>query len=372
MSAITTEAGLFPALNGIPDVDIASNLRMAFAAGRRTPSLLSEVLTLRRGPGKLTPQEYFYYRLWDPDLPFAEKRRFVGKQAQNRMHVTANDRRWFQTAADKILFHTIMAGARLPVPEALAATQAGRSLAGLPCPTDQAGIANLLRQQKLYPLFAKPVAGKYSLSVVSADAYDRQTDDIILLGGVRRAVGDVAASMVGGAGFLVQRRLTQAPQLASLFGPRLWSVRVLVFVRRRGPVIHRAVAKIATGSNPADNYWRAGNMLGAVELKTGIIHRVVRGTGAGLAVNEPHPDSGRPVMGTPIPEWPRLMELVKRAAPVFAGIRTQSWDIALSNQGPVFLEVNFGGDLNLVQLVNGKGVLDEGYVEHLRECGYRV
>jgi len=38
----------------------------------------------------------------------------------------------------------------------------------------------------------------------------------------------------------------------------------------------------------------------------------------------------------------------------------------------VFLEVNFGGDLNLAQLANGKGVLDEGYIEHLRECGYRI
>jgi len=67
-----------------------------------------------------------------------------------------------------------------------------------------------------------------------------------------------------------------------------------------------------------------------------------------------------------------VFELVMSAAPVFAGIRTQSWDVALTDQGPVFLEVNFGGDLNLAQLANGKGVLDEGYIEHLRECGYRI
>ena len=60
------------------------------------------------------------------------------------------------------------------------------------------------------------------------------------------------------------------------------------------------------------------------------------------------------------------------AAPVFAGIRTQSWDIALTDCGPVFLELNFGGDFNLAQLADGKGVLDEAYVEHLRECGYPV
>ena len=113
-------------------------------------------------------------------------------------------------------------------------------------------------------------------------------------------------------------------------------------------------------------------MLGAIELISGIIQRVIRGAGADQAVHEPHLDTGRPVIGPPIPGWQRLVELVKSAAAVFVGIRTQSWDVALTDQGQVFLEVNFGGDLNLAQLANGKGVLDEGYIEHLRECGYRI
>jgi hypothetical protein len=34
--------------------------------------------------------------------------------------------------------------------------------------------------------------------------------------------------------------------------------------------------------------------------------------------------------------------------------------------------VNYGGDLNLGQPAHGKGVLDEVYAEHLRECGYKL
>ena len=60
------------------------------------------------------------------------------------------------------------------------------------------------------------------------------------------------------------------------------------------------------------------------------------------------------------------------AAPIFAGIRTQSWDVALTEAGPVILEVNFGGDLNLAQLATGKGVLDDEYCEHLKGCGMQV
>lgn len=93
---------------------------------------------------------------------------------------------------------------------------------------------------------------------------------------------------------MIQRRLDPDARLARLFGPRLWSVRALVLAGPSGPVIHRAVAKIATGNNPADNFWRQGNMLGAIELETCIISRVVRGTGAEMSLTRPIPtQSGR-------------------------------------------------------------------------------
>jgi Sugar-transfer associated ATP-grasp len=97
---------------------------------------------------------------------------------------------------------------------------------------------------------------------------------------------------------------------------------------------------------------------------------VVQGTGADMAINVPHPDTGRPITGAAIPDWATLKMLVELAARLLPGIRAQSWDIALTDEGPMPLEVNFGGDLNLTQLASGKGVLDDTYREHLRSCGY--
>jgi hypothetical protein len=170
---------------------------------------------------------------------------------------------------------------------------------------------------------------------------------------------------------VIQRRLDGDARLAGLFRPRLWSVRALVLVGPSGPVIHGAVAKIASGKNPADNFWLQGNMLGAIELETGLIGRVVRGTGAEMSLNEAHPDTKRPIVRILIPQWEALTRLVISAAEILPYIRTQSWDVALAADGPVLLEVNYGGDLNLAQLAHGAGVLDERYAEHLDRCGYR-
>jgi hypothetical protein len=96
-------------------------------------------------------------------------------------------------------------------------------------------------------------------------------DEVVLLDGTRQSPDALATTLTSPNGYLVLRRLRQAPALADLFGPRLWSVRLLVFHGATGPVIHRAVAKIATGTNAADNYWRPGHMLGAINLETGVI-----------------------------------------------------------------------------------------------------
>jgi hypothetical protein len=370
MTAIVTEPQSYASLSGLPEVNIPDNLNLALGAGRGVVSVLREIVALWRGPGKLSPQEYFYYRLWDPGIPLAEKRRFVGKKAQHEMHLACNSQYWYSAAADKILFHTIMKGASLPVPDLLAIAAAGRSVAGIPNLVDPASAAALLRRPELYPLLMKEVGGKYSLSVISADGYDERRDEVVLLDGTRQSPDALAATLTSANGYLFQQRLRQDPALAAEFGPRLWSVRALVLQGASGPKIHRAVAKIATGQNPADNYWRQGNMVGAIALDSGTIWRVVSGSGARLSAGHLHPDTGKPIPGTTIPDWERIQELIEAASPIFAGIRTQSWDIALADHGPVFLEVNFGGDLNLAQLADNTGVLDAAYAKHLEACAY--
>ena len=53
------EARLVTALTGIPEVDFPANLHAAMAAGRRMTSILADVVSLRRGPGRMAPAEFF-------------------------------------------------------------------------------------------------------------------------------------------------------------------------------------------------------------------------------------------------------------------------------------------------------------------------
>jgi hypothetical protein len=128
--------------------------------------------------------------------------------------------------------------------------------------------------------------------------------------------------MAAGAGHVLQPRLRPHAEIEAKYGPRLWPVWLLLFMRSDGPHIHRTVAKIATGGNPVDNYWRVGNTLGAIRLSAGRFARVVRGTGSQITCDEVHPDTGLPVIGFNVPDWSGLCGRAREAAAVFPGIRT--------------------------------------------------
>jgi hypothetical protein len=62
-----------------------------------------------------------------------------------------------------------------------------------------------------------------------------------------------------------------------------------------------------------------------------------------------------------VPDWQQVLDFTFRAALTLPKLRFQQWDIALSDDGPLVLEVNlFGtGGCDLTQLLFRKGLWDD-------------
>ncbi len=65
-------------------------------------------------------------------------------------------------------------------------------------------------------------------------------------------------------------------------------------------------------------------MLGLVGRDSGVIWRVVRGTGADIVVDEVHTDTGQPNTGDALPGWAEALDLARTAIQVLPGICTRS------------------------------------------------
>ncbi len=327
-----------------PKIDRAKYFQRANAA-TKSIAWTGKLFSLIRAPGKLTIDEFFYYHLYKNEFLLEDCLSFVGKKIQYKMHVACNDWSWHAAAHDKALFYTIMKGADIRIPETLA----------IVCDSPRHGyafnISNLeqlrdfFNSQENYPLFAKPIDGMYSVGALKIENY---LNGVVHLKGYSEIlIEDLFEYMgrISKTGYIIQKVLPANRTFAESSADVIPSVRALVLLSD-SVKINSAIIKIPFKDSIADNFWRTGNALGAVDHATGEIKRIVINGPTGHEVVSDDGSQLSRLLGSKVPYWTDICAQVEKAATVFSPVRTQSWDIAISSDGPVLMEFNFGGDLN--------------------------
>jgi hypothetical protein len=331
-----------------------------------------EILRLQRGIGLLSPEEYYYYRLFD-DSSFSasDKQKFLGRAAQRRMLHLCTSPRWRSMVQDKVVFQLIMEAYGFSMPRLVAAYHRHRYAPGTAVLRDALDVALFLRSAS-YPLFGKPIDGMYSLGSVRLDHYDANADAVTLHNGVAVGVESFARELgyYARRGYLFQEVKHPAKPIRLVCGDRIAGVRIVILMGEAGPEIFRTLWKVPTGPHVADNFWRTGNLLAGIDPGTGRVTRVIGGVGVDQRKIKQHPDSSRSLIGFKLPFWHQLKETSLAAARVICGLSMQAWDIAVCADGPVILEANVGGDFNLPQLASGVGLLDDRFRRFLHQNGY--
>jgi hypothetical protein len=205
------------------------------------------------------------------------------------------------------------------------------------------------------------------LGSVRLDRYDAAEDAVLSSSGEFARVDALVEELSPYAtrGYLFQQVEHPDERVRAICGDRIATVRLVTLRGPDGPEIFRTLWKIPVDPNVADNFWRRGNMVAAVDSATGAVVRAVSGTGPSQQEMTRHPDTGAALAGFRIPWWPEACELCLVAARVVSGLAMQAWDIAISREGPTIIEANVGGDFNLPQIATGKGLLDNRFARFL-------
>ncbi len=352
--------------------NLPKSLQLAARAHGKSPGAqVVEIWRLRAGQGKLTPDEYYAFGLYDDRrFSFEDKLRFLGRAVQTRIIRRCNALEWWLLAHDKLVFYAMLQGQGLPVPATRTVYHRSRRFSAATTLADPAALTAHLRSGISYPCFGKPATGIRSIGVAALEAYDAASDRVVLKGGEAVALEAFVSELerYRADGYLFQELLRPHPELEQVVGPRLATVRLIVLLEDTGPAILHALGKIPVGDNPADNFWRPGNLLAALDAESGRITRVQQGAGPEQRELETHPDTGGRLQDLTIPDWPALTALGLQAATAFPGLRMQAWDIAPTDRGPVLVEVNIGGDFNLPQLAHRRGLMDDRFRAFLQSC----
>ncbi|MEM7214794.1 MAG: sugar-transfer associated ATP-grasp domain-containing protein [Pseudomonadota bacterium] len=330
----------------------------------------TKFINARFGPGKLSSGEFIQFGFCNAEAENELIEKFAGKQAQQAFNKIYNDRTWYALTKNKLAFEALMRGGGLPCPETMAIYDRKGRGAGAPVLKTKDELGAFLLSHENHPVFCKPTTGLLSIGSFRVD--DVTSNQLVVNEGHQYPLSEVVEYIQGISrkGYLFQRVLEPHPDFAAIGCDVISSVRFLVFNRERESSIHSCVLKIPASGEVADNFWRSGSIIASVDLGTGKFDRAVLKTRDGVECIHKTPPDKKHLFEFQLPNFADASKCVLEASRFLAGVRVQSWDVALTKKGPVLLEVNFGGDLNLSQLSSGKGIMDKSYCDVLRESGY--
>ena len=346
-------------------------LRARRVSGKGYAAQLYEIVALRLLRGMLDPHEYYYFVLYDDRrYSWSDKKLFIGQRAVERINRLLNSAKWRAIADDKLSTYSILKSADLPSTELFAVYGSGAySLEAVPFIRDRNSLKDFIRSRIGYPFFAKPIYGAFGLGSFAVRCYDKSTDRVTLFNGeilgLEELIGIV--DTYSRSGYLLQEYLIPHPYIRKICGECLSTVRLNLFLTDAGPSLFQCFWKIPTGANMTDNFrdGKTGNLLGSVNLETGVVERAIGGCGFELTEYQAHPTTGERLTGIPLPDWGDMKSLCLKAAILFPGLRLQHWDVALTDSGPVLIELNPFGVFSGHQIVYGKGINDEEFKRRL-------
>lgn len=345
----------------------------AHRSGRNPISIAMESLKLRRGRGKLTLSEYVQYGVYDPALTEDERSRFLGKVLSRPITQCCCDFTWGMTTEDKWLCARILERSPVPMPPSLAVIDTSSrtypDTRTIRTPNELRDfIVTYTREGGAGALFGKPNLGVFSLGAFLVLDGDR--DRLHLQGEGDMDYETFMEHFIGDTPCLLQPRISNHPVLAR-WTDHLATVRVYLCIGERGTEIPYTVLKLPSQGNIADNFWRPGNLICALDRDTGTILKARTMDALGTTDHEVHPVTAAPLVGETLPMWDRVIDLARTCSPIFPRVRYQSMDIALtSGGGPMLIEINTGGSFTLPQYATGRGFLTEEVRAFFRECGY--
>jgi Sugar-transfer associated ATP-grasp len=210
-----------------------------------------------------------------------------------------------------------------------------------------------------YPMFGKPLDGFQSLGSMVLINLDRETGRIT----ASRAVVSIDALVDAidtnfKNGYIFQTQLRGHSDLVPTVGTGLSTARVVTIATDDGPRLFSAAWKIIGGANVADNYWRPGNILAALDI-SGRVLKAVTGHGFEMKDVDRHPSTGAVLKDLALPRYQDVIESAIEGHRTLRNIGIIGWDIGVTDEGPVIVETNVMPDLMLVQAAHRSGAFND-------------
>ena len=298
------------------------------------------------------PDSYFrmgmFMKEWND---IAQMKSFVPQDAYYRYSLD-RDSRYHILIDDKILFHDLLSQYGLPVPNRYFIFRSNIFRANNKILSDQE-VDEIISKVSENRIFVKKFTGGAAsgISVFLKNSLGKFIDseqDVVSASMIRRKYKN--------QDYIFEQEITQEKTLAKFNPDTVNTIRVLTYKKE----VIAAAVRFGGKGEIVDNVSVHG-VACSLDTKTGELSEY----GLRMYNTEKfykHPDSGVEFKGTTITQWPEVKKLVEKTLLYLPYYNSIGFDIAITNNGPVILEINTGAGINLTQM--GKKIGLEKFFQH--------
>lgn len=234
---------------------------------------------------------------------------------------------------DKFYFYLFLKSLNFPTPDILYCTRNGRLLYSLNGSVES-GVETILKND--FDAFAKPLGGQLGNG---AFAIKKEGESVYVDNQLISNADDLIQTFAK-TNYIIQERVIQHPRLNSLCSTAVNTIRLLtIMTPNKDVVAFRAGLRIGREGSNVDNCAKGGIFVG-IDMNTGrLMKRGIIKPPYGNVVFQ-HPDSGVVFEGFEIPFFKEAVEMAKELHLRLYRIHSVGWDIAITQDGPLFIEGN--------------------------------
>lgn len=309
----------------------------------------------------LSTEEYYNFEFEKCDDEF--RNTFLGQNEQRYYLDYLNPMKYYTLARNKYIAHKMLenTGVRKSVllcyyqPEA-------RYIVSNECASDIIGVLQILKTKQVQSCVIKTTESSHGDNVWVIKSIDYQIEDAFM----SRFDGEVIklSDILNNEPLIFESVVHQTKQLASFNESSVNTVRFMTTLWPDGSA--RVIAtwfKVGRAGKCVDNAGSGGNVDAAIDVETGRIYNVMQFDGwRKTQAIECHPDSGTKLNGVVIEKWDEIKAEVIKFQLSFPYCKAAGWDIAITDEGPVVIEVNDFWDRT------GQLFIRRGWRKEIREC----
>lgn len=198
-------------------------------------------------------------------------------------------------------------------------------------------------------VFVKQIDGECGDGVYHLHSSD---DNKLIMGGEEKTIDEIVKKMSVGS-WIIQNRFVQHSLLSKIYPHSVNTIRMVTVKDKQGAIyVFAAVLRIGAMGKEVDNYSQGGVIVD-IDIETGKLSKFGfrKHTFGGRGVK--HPDTNFKYEGVEIPFFQEAMRCAKYFHSMLFDLHSIGWDIAISENGPVFIEGNDNWEISPTQMNHG-------------------